>query len=415
METIKLINYIVAVLFTVCYAFQCVYIPVALFSKKKPHLPEKRNRFAVLVCARNEAGVIGQLLESIASQTYPAELVTTFVMADNCSDNTAAAARAGGAVVYERSDSEKVGKGYALEALLANIRRDYGDIYDGYFVFDADNILQNDYIEEMNRTFCDGYETVTGYRNSKNFGDNWISAGYGLWFLRESIYLNYARHQLGISCSISGTGFLFSRKVRQKIGNWPYHLLTEDIEYTADRIVQGEKIGFCRDAVLYDEQPTRFSQSWHQRMRWAKGYIQVFLRYGGRLIRGMFRGSMACYDMTMSNFPAIFLTCASVLVNVAFGIVGVVRGENISIELLSILQTLINTYLVFFLTGFLTMITERKRVKMSTGKKIRYCFTFPLFMFTYIPLSVCALFTKVTWRPIEHHAASEETRAKIRG
>lgn len=415
METIKLINYIIAVLFTVCYAYQCLYIPVALFSRPKKHAEPKKNRFAVLICARNEACVIGQLLDSIAAQTYPAERITTFVMADNCTDNTAEAARAAGAVVYERTNTEKVGKGYALEMLLENIDRDYGDVFDGYFVFDADNILQSDYIEEMNRTFSDGYETVTGYRNSKNFGDNWISSGYGLWFLRESIYLNYARHQLGISCSITGTGFLFSRRVRQKIGNWPYHLLTEDIEYTADRIVNGEKIGFCRDAVLYDEQPTRFSQSWHQRMRWAKGYIQVFMRYGGRLVRGMFRGNMACYDMTMSNFPAIFLTCASVLINVIFAIVGIVRGENITVELLSVLQTLANTYLVFFLTGALTMITERKRIRMSTGKKILSCFTFPLFMFTYIPISASALFTKVTWRPIEHHAASEETCAKIRG
>ena len=61
--------------------------------------------------------------------------------------------------------------------------------------------------------FSDGYQIVTSYRNSKNYGDNWISAGYALWFLRESRYLNHARFLLGTSCAVSGTGFLFSRRV----------------------------------------------------------------------------------------------------------------------------------------------------------------------------------------------------------
>ena len=69
--------------------------------------------------------------------------------------------------------------------------------FDGYIVLDADNVLERDFVSRMNETFSEGKDIVTCYRDSKNYGDNWISAGYGLWFLRESRYLNGARSRIG--------------------------------------------------------------------------------------------------------------------------------------------------------------------------------------------------------------------------
>ena len=98
----------------------------------------------------------------------------------------------------------------------AYLRGQGRDGYDGFFVFDADNVLSPDYIERMNAVFSGGYEIVTSYRNSKNYADNWISAGYALWFLRESRYLNGARMRLGTSAAVGGTGFLFSQRILDK-------------------------------------------------------------------------------------------------------------------------------------------------------------------------------------------------------
>ena len=146
--------------------------------------------------------MIGQLLDSIRAQDYPADLFDIYVVADNCTDATAEVCRARGAFVHERQDKVKVGKGYALNWLLERIPVKK---YDGFLVFDADNLLRPDYLTEMNKTFSAGYSIVTSYRNTKNYGDNWISAGYGLWFLREARYLNGARMALGSSCAVSGT------------------------------------------------------------------------------------------------------------------------------------------------------------------------------------------------------------------
>ena len=87
-----------------------------------------------------------------------------------------------------------------------------------YFVFDADNVLDRNYIFEMNKTFSNGYDIITSYRNSKNYGDNWITAGYALWFLWESEFLNRGRMLLGNSCAVSGTGFYLAVELLKNMG-----------------------------------------------------------------------------------------------------------------------------------------------------------------------------------------------------
>ena len=417
MQTLKTINFIISVVFFVCYAYQFLYIPAVLWLRRRraalPAAPAS-NHYAILICARNEAAVIGDLLASLRAQTYPRELLTVYVLADNCTDDTARIAREGGAVVYERFNRQQVGKGYALQTLLTHIARDVPAGYDGYFVFDADNLLSPDYIEQMNRTFSAGHDIITSYRASKNYGDNWISAGYALWFLRESRYLNHARSLLGTSCAVSGTGFLFSRAVLEETGPWPFHLLTEDIEFSIHEILQGRKIAFCPDAVLYDEQPTTFRQSWRQRLRWSKGYLQVFQRYGTRLLGGVLRGNFSCFDMSMAIMPAFVLSTVSIASNLALAVWGVWTGGSILIALQSLGQMLLSMYLTLFVIGAITTVTERRHIHTGRARRVLYVLTFPLFMFTYLPISLAALFSKGEWKPIEHRVSAASLRGSSR-
>lgn len=113
--------------------------------------PQKNHKYAVLIAARNEEEVIGNLISSIKNQDYPSELVDIFVVADNCTDSTASVASAHGATVFERFDNNHVGKGYAINYLLKQIKNNTDDDHDAYIVFDADNVLQGDYIKEINK------------------------------------------------------------------------------------------------------------------------------------------------------------------------------------------------------------------------------------------------------------------------
>ena len=401
--TLRTINAIISALFFICYTYQFLYIPLVLAKKSKPLAsPSKAHRYAVLIAARNEENVISGLLDSLRAQTYDMSLVTVFVAADNCTDSTAAIARTHGAVVYERFNQLNVGKGYALDFLLQHIGADYPAGFDGYFVFDADNILAPDYIERMNEMFSNGHEIVTSYRNSKNFGGNWISAGYALWFLRESRYLNGARTRLGSSAAVGGTGFLFSQRILNESHGWRFYLLTEDIEFSVYHILRGEKIAICESAVLYDEQPTDFRQSCRQRLRWAKGYVQVFLRYGGQLLRGAARGSWSCFDISMSILPAFILTSLCLLANVTLTVLGLMQGAGVWFALRSLLECLGSILATLLVLGGITTATEWHRIHATTAQKLVYTLTFPLFMLTYLPISLAALFMKVEWKPIHH-------------
>jgi cellulose synthase/poly-beta-1,6-N-acetylglucosamine synthase-like glycosyltransferase len=416
-DVIKGVSFAVGILFTLGYFYQIVYMVVGLLKEPKLYEETKKHRYGVLISARNESAVIAQLIESIKHQKYPQELIDVFVVADNCTDNTADVARAAGAIVFERFNKEYVGKGYALNYLLNEIASTYGDVYDGYFVFDADNVLDENYVIEMNKVFCAGYRIITSYRNSKNYGDSWVSAGYGLWFLREAQYINNARMILGTSCAVSGTGFLVAKEVFEENGGWKHHLLTEDIEFTTDCIAHGEKIGYCGSAIIYDEQPVTFKTSWNQRLRWSKGFYQVFWHYGKKLCSRMHKEhGFAAYDMFMTLAPGLFLTLGTFILAFAGIIMSFfhpeIRHEMAMAGLGTIGFSLGTTYVTMFTFGLITTITEWEKIHTATWKKIVYLFTFPVYIYSYIPIGVVALFKKIQWVPIQHNVVKTADEIK---
>ena len=418
LDFIELVNTILAVVLTAAYAYQLVFLVYGIAAHRRNHnrtLAKTLNRYGVIICARNESAVIGDLIASLKQQKYPQELLDVYVVADNCTDNTASICRNAGAIVYERFNKVQVGKGYAMDYFFRRLMRQ-GTLqqYAGFFVFDADNLVDPNFVSEMNATFTSGdYAAITSYRNSKNFASNWISAGYALWFLRESRFLNFPRQLLGTNCAISGTGFLLNTNVILEHGGWPFHLLTEDIEFSVNCAIQGQRIGYCDHAVIYDEQPTRFSQSWTQRLRWSKGFYQVDAKYALSLTKRCFAGKrrFSCYDMLMTVAPGMLLTLAALLLNAGIAVSCLTLPAYQTRLLLQetvnfVCSAIFNFYLVLFLYGAATTACEWKKIYAPTHKKILSVFTFPLFMFTYVPIALSALVRKVEWKPIHHGCAT---------
>ena len=418
LQWVELFNLFIAVFFFTVYFYQLFYLAVGFVRRKRKDRrpPARQHRFAAIVAARNEAGVIGELIQSLRAQHYPEELLDIYVVADNCTDDTARVARQAGAAVYERHDQTRKGKGYALDYLFHRLAEEGREDYEGYFVFDADNLVDPAFTAEMNRVFDTGkYGAITCYRNSKNFGSNWISAGYSIWFLREARFLNFPRTLLGTNCHVSGTGFLVSAQVIRDNGGWPFHLLTEDIQFSVDCAIKGRRIGYCDKAVVYDEQPTTFRQSWDQRLRWSKGFYQVDRKYALPLLRGCFRGGrrgLSCYDMFATVAPGMLFTVILFLLN------GVILAacftqppywaqRIVDVTLGFIASNLWNFYVGLLAYGMLTVASEWRHIDAAPMQKIGYVFTFPIFMFTYIPISVVALVRRVEWKPIYHTATKK--------
>ncbi len=405
-ELLKFAGQALGLLFLFFYAYQFAYAVVPfLVRPRAPQGGGGRRRYAVLIAARNEEAVLPRLIESIAAQDYPAELVQTFVVADNCTDDTASAARRAGAEVFERFDSARVGKGYALAWLLSHIHERYGKSFDGYFVFDADNLLSPNFISEMNRVFSPEYQIVTGCRNSKNYGDSWVSAGNALRFLYDSEYLNRPRMLLGTQCSVGGTGFLVGREALMRAGGWRFFLISEDTEFTVSSVLAGENIGYCHSAVFYDEQPVSFAQSWRQRRRWVRGYMQVFSRYGARAANGFKRGDFACYDLCMSNFPAMALSLMGCAVYALGLLACLALGAPLKPLLIMWLGSFAGSYFGTLAVAAFITLSKWRMIHAPAAKKLIYIFTFPIFMLTYVPISAAAMFGDEGWKPIRHTAA----------
>ena len=408
MKILSILNIILAILFTVTSLYQLLYAILGTVGRRKEHHGKSvMHRYGILIAARDEEQVIGHLLDSIRDQDYPSELLDVYVIADNCEDDTARVAREHGALVCERHDHRRIGKGYALNELLRFVRQERPDVrYDGFFVFDADNLIEKNYISEMNRVFSEGHKVVTGYRNTKNYGDNWITGGYGLYFIRESAQMNSSREYIGSSCFISGTGYLFSGSLLGEDGSWKWFTLTEDLEFSAYLITRGEKVAYCRSAVLYDEQPTGWKPSLMQRARWIRGYFQVIARYGGDLFKGLFRkGGFACYDLLMNMMPLV-LTVFSFLFNFGMLILGLtVESDKMWVAAASCASGILGSYLVLFLLGLCAVLTERKRIRCTGERLIRYLFTFPLFIFSFCFAVIIAAFSKPQWKKIDHSVA----------
>ena len=413
-QIITLISSVIGIL----YLNKWVYAFIGFRYTRK--FPETGNchKYAVLIAARNEEAVIADLIESIQCQDYPQELIDIFVVADNCTDHTAYIATQAGAICYERSDANHKSKGYALQFLVERIRRDYGiESYEGYFIFDADNILKSDYIRRMNEAFDAGEKVVTSYRNTKIFSTNWISASYGIHWLRTCRMEHRGRSMLQLACRVQGTGYLFASELIKD--GWKHTCLTEDRAFCADAVERGYRIAYQNEAQFYDEQPDDLKTALRQRLRWAKGNLIVTKLSSGKLLRRTVSGKslkkrILCVDMLTIVYPRSMMLLIRKLIIYLLRILIIlftVNSKSVWTPLWSLtalgLIASVHTYLQRVVTAGYILFMERKRIeKLSLWQSIWYCLTFPAFDTIGKISCLVALFTRVEWKPIPHKVST---------
>lgn len=264
--------------------------------KNEVQSPEKK--FALIIAAHNEEAVIGKIIESMNRLDYPKDLYDVFVIADNCTDDTAAVARECGANVFERVDRNKRGKGYALEWMFDKIFK-MDKKYDAVGVFDADNLVSPNFLTEMNAQMLKGFKVVQGYIDSKNPHDSWISESYSVSFWASNRLFQLARTRLGLTNQIGGTGFVVDTALLKELG-WGATCLTEDLEFTCRLVLSGNKVGWAHHARVYDEKPLTLKQSWNQRKRWMQGFTDVATRFFVKLMKKAIEDrSIVAFDCAM--------------------------------------------------------------------------------------------------------------------
>lgn len=366
--------------------------------KEKPLKVKKDHRFMAIIPAHNEEAVVANLIESLKQQTYNKELYDIYVIADNCTDNTAKVAREAGAIVYERFDETKKTKGYALNWFLQQkIKEDAP--YDAFFVFDADNIVDKNFIVNMNKKLCQGEDVVQGYRDIKNPSDNWITAGYAIFYWQMHRFYHLARYNLGLSPLLNGTGFMVKFDVVKPQG-WDTVTLTEDIEFSLKRIIKGKKLGWATDAIVYDEQPTGFKQSWSQRSRWTVGHMQCIKTYTKQLaVAAKENKNMMNLDgllYIVGSIPMFVITLLLLFSNfIMYNSAAITTAELIK----NILFYLVPTFVLPIFVGMFAMWLDGRKIKPMLKGLLCY----PLFLLTWILINFKCLFVRnVTWEKINH-------------
>jgi GT2 family glycosyltransferase len=244
--------------------------------------PGPKLRLAVLVPAHDEEAGIAATLAALTGAAYPQEARRIIVIADNCSDRTAEIAAAAGAEVWERSDPERRGKGFALiwalERLLA-----LDDPFDAVVFVDADCTVSPNLLAAVDARLRAGARALQVDYVAGNPEDSSASALRFAAFAVGDTVRCLGKERLGLSCGLVGTGMAFTRDLLER-NPWTATGLVEDGEFHMRLVLAGERVEFVPEASVSQAVPTSLKASSSQQARWEMGKLQLIRRWSGRLI-----------------------------------------------------------------------------------------------------------------------------------
>jgi cellulose synthase/poly-beta-1,6-N-acetylglucosamine synthase-like glycosyltransferase len=363
--------------------FTLYYFIIAFFGiwrKKETKIMTPKKSFAIIVAAHNEEQVIGQLIENLHVLQYPSELYDIFVVADNCKDRTPQVARAAKAIVYERFNLKQRGKGYAMEWMFTKLFQ-LERKYDGVIVFDADNLVHPHFLLEMNNRLCKGEKVIQGYLDSKNPHDTWIAGTFAISFWVVNHIWHLAKYNIGLSSVLGGTGMCISTDILQKFG-WGATCLTEDMEFTMKVLLKGIPTTWAHDAIVYDEKPLTFAQSWKQRKRWAQGHFDIAGRYIPRmLIEGIKQRDIRILDGVLHLLQPHFLILSTTFVLMNYLYLFSPFFTNILYMILPV-----EVWTVIAIGQYIFPVIVLARIR-ANWKSWIYLVFYPLFVYSWIPIT----------------------------
>ena len=391
------ITLLVYLVFRVFSVYFFIIASCAIFRPRRVPKATSLHRFAVIIAARNEQSVIGTLIKSLKMQNYPEEMFEIYVAVNNCTDNTADAARTAGAKVI-MCDNTTSCKGEAIRYALFSITA--VSHYDVYCVFDADNTAHLDFLTRMNDAFCAGAKVAKGRTEAGNPHESWVAGCYGIYFSMFNTFFNRARAVCGLSAKLIGTGFAFHHDLLEKLSGWNTSAMAEDADFAAECAIMGERIYWVPDAIAYDEEPNSFKVSLIQRRRWCSGIMQVAKAKLPKLIRAAYGKKWY-----LGFDSAVFFTVPFIHVfSISYLLLSVVLAIIIDITLLYTIaiSLALMAPIAYIATVIIALLTTLINRTFSSGI-IRSILAYPLFVLSFMLLMVIAFFRKQTlWKEIKH-------------
>lgn len=365
---------------------------LSYFNSNVPKEKNNKGKFAILIPARDESRVIEELLNSILNQTRKIDSDDVYVIVEEESDKTVELVKNKNMNIVFRHDLSKKRKGYALDDAIKEILEQKKH-YDAYFIFDADNVLDKDYIKNMEEAYEDGYDIGIGYRNTKNGNDSVIAAASSLTFSMINTLGNEHKTKCNNTLTISGTGFYIKGDIVEKLGGYPFNSLTEDYELTLYATLNDLTTTYVKNAIFFDEQPVKYNITINQRTRWIKGFFEARKKYIPLLLKKEINKNFSSsFHQIMGVTPYILLI---------IGLLGILLINYFNVKNTIIL--ILFVYLIMVLITSIMVLKENTYLNINNKMKIKVILYNPIFLTTYIICLFKAILNKdVKWLKIEH-------------
>ena len=370
-----------------------------LIMKKNTNYPQKEkngHNYAILIPARNESLVIEKLLISIENQTKKIKPEDVYVIVETKKDKTVSIVEKHKMTIVYRKNLNKKRKGFALDDAIKEILKS-NKKYDAYFIFDADNILDKNYIKEMTKSFDEGYDIGIGYRNTKN-SKNLVSAASALTFSMINTIGNKRKSKYTNNFIISGTGYYIKGTIIESWKGFPFNSLTEDYELSLYSILNNLTTTYNDSAIYYDEQPEIFDVTITQRSRWVKGYFDARRNYIHKI-----RKSISKKDKNYAS-KITALIGVNPLITLIIGILLLLIDSITSFKnfIISLLIIFILIYITLMIFTYIIIKKEENKLDIKVSK-ILLIFYNPFYLLSYIYCLYIAITKKdLGWQEIKH-------------
>lgn len=291
-----------SILFALALPAACASVYLLLLTllsraSPSPRPSSRRLRFDVIVPAHDEANGIAAVVASLRRLDWPADRFRVLVVADNCTDATAALARAAGAEVLERNDARHRGKGYALACAFAASRA-HGRA-DAVVVVDADSEASTNLLEAFAARIETGAEVAQAHYGVLNARASWRTRLMSIAMTSFHRVRSRARERLGLSCGIRGNGWCITHRLLRQV---PYGAfsLTEDIEYGIELGLAEFRVHYADEAHVDGVMVSGERAARSQRQRWESGRLQLIRSRTLPLLRAARRpGGKICLDLAI--------------------------------------------------------------------------------------------------------------------
>lgn len=252
-------------------------------------------RMRYVVPAHNEEQGIAATVHSLLATDYPKDSFDVLVVADNCVDGTAQAARGAGAQVLERQNAEQRGKGYALHYAFEQLPPDV----EAVVVIDADTLVSPNLLHAFAARLEQGADAMQADYAVRNADDSWRTRLMAVALGAFHIVRSRGRERLGLSCGLRGNGMGFRTAVLTRVPHQAYSIV-EDVEYGLRLANAGVRIHYVDEAHVYGEMVSGAQAAKSQRRRWEDGRAELKRLYMKKyLLAGLGERNAVKFDLAM--------------------------------------------------------------------------------------------------------------------